>query len=498
MQTDIYPDRSQVAAGLLAESHPRDVLVVPIDFAKREHVAHLCRGTGEFVVKRPLAVKNSPAGAQYLLERIDGCCRRLSIPRGNVLIGGEDPPSFTVNFIHALTAARRHVLRVNAKEAKKYRTNTRATSDTLVLNGIAQAILCRRSYDIARMDEIYAVMRQAERSRRRLVRDETAAKNRIHRTCDVLFPDFLNGKASGLTPFTEITLDLMVKDFSVIKIRRTRTETLVKRLQARQVHNPEHVAAKLKSLADMALAPPPEIMPYHSRSLAAKVELLRGIRVALRAEENELARCLVQTPGFLLTSIPGLGIVLAGGIVAEYGDCDAWRSADRMASYGGIVPRQHQSGGTEAEPVIGTLPIDANHHAKDWLLQAAYHVGTTPHPAWRQLRLPGAQHVLYEHYQAVELREGRSRLSTAKRLLRIARAMVRDRRIYLPTNALDPHDPDALPVQQFLHYQQIVIDSLSRKWKGYDLSGIPDEDNWLTRTQEELDALTRLTNGNHN
>ena len=45
-------------------------------------------------------------------------------------------------------------------------------------------------------------------------------------------------------------------------------------------------------------------MPYHSRSLAAKVELLRGIRVALRAEENELARCLVQTPGFLLSGIP--------------------------------------------------------------------------------------------------------------------------------------------------------------------------------------------------
>lgn len=493
MQTDIYPDRSQVASGLLAESHPSKVLVVPIDFAKREHVAQLCRGTGEFVVKRPLAVKNSPAGAQYLLERIDGCCRRLSIPRGSVLIGGEDPPSFTVNFIHALTAAGQHVLRVNAKEAKKYRTNTRVTSDTLVLNGIAQSILCRRSYDIARLDEIYAVMKLADRSRRRLVRDETAAKNRVHRTCDVLFPSFLNEKASGLTPFTEITLDLMARDFSVMKIRRTRNETLVKRLRARQVHGPEDVAAKLKSLADEALVPPPEIVPYHSRSLAAKVELLRGIRVALRAEENELARCLVQTPGFLLTSIPGLGVVLSGGIVAEYGDCDGWRSADQMASYGGIVPRQHQSGGSEAEPVIGTLPIDANHHAKDWLLQAAYHVGTTAHPAWRQLDLPGAQHVLHEHYQTVELRDGRSRLSTAKRLLRIAKAMIRDRRIYLPTNALDPHDPDGLSGGEFLDYHRIVVHSLKRKWKGYDLSGIPDEDNWLTRTQEELDALTKLT-----
>ncbi len=111
MKQDIYPQRSQVAAGVLAGNHPSDVLIVPIDFAKKEHVVRMCRGTGRFAFKRPLVAKNTAAGAEYLLDRVETCRRRLGIAIGNVLIGGEDPPAHTVNFILALTAAGYHFVR---------------------------------------------------------------------------------------------------------------------------------------------------------------------------------------------------------------------------------------------------------------------------------------------------------------------------------------------------------------------------------------------------
>jgi hypothetical protein len=190
---------------------------------------------------------------------------------------------------------------------------------------------------------------------------------------------------------------------------------------------------------------------------------MKALRESLRIEENEMARCLVQTPGFLLTSIPGLGVVLAGGIIAEYGDTSDWRIPDQMASYAGIVCRQHQTGGPDSEPVKGSLPIDANHHLKDQLLQAAYHTGQYRHPAWRRLGLPG-EHLLYEHFRTVELREGKSRLSTAKKLLRVASAMVRDERIYLPPSALNPSAPDSMPATQFVAYLEIVAEMLTTKW----------------------------------
>jgi len=102
--------------------------------------------------------------------------------------------------------------------------------------------------------------------------------------------------------------------------------------------------------------------------------------------------------------------------------------------------------------------------------------------------LPG-EHPLFEQYRTVELREGKSRLSTAKKLLRIASAMVRDERIYLPPCALNPNASDAMPTKQFVAYHQVVAEMLRSKWKHYDLSGIPDERNRLKRWLQDTNEL---------
>ena len=497
MVTDIFPQRSQTAETVLGETDRRRVLIVPIDFAKETHVAQLVRGTGECLRKRPLNVRNSVEGSRYLIEAVERCRAKYRIAKNRVLFGGEDPPEYVRNFVDSVRAAGYAFVRVNAREAKKHRTNTRATSDALALDGIAQIMLLHRAYDLIPRDEIHGAMKLAERTRRRLKRQETALKNRIHRDVDVLFPGLLKESLSGLLPFGGSCLDLMEGGCSVMRVRRMHTNALAKRLKAGHTQNPGKVALQLKNLAQSALPPDPAIVPYKEKSLAAKARHMRTLRESLHIEENEMARCLVQTPGFLLTSIPGLGVVLAGGIVAEYGDTGNWRTSDRMASYAGIVCRQYQTGGPDSEPVKGRLPVDANHHLKDQLLQAAYHTGHNTHPAWRKLGLPG-EHPLFEHYRDVELRGGKSRLSTAKKLIRVCSAMVRDGCVYLPPSALDPGAPDAMPMGRFTAYLDIVGEMLKRKWKGYDLSGIPDENNrlvrWLEDTGELIEHLQKDNN----
>ena len=495
MSRNIFPERSQVAERVLADGDVRRILIVPIDFAKETHVVQIIRGTGEYLRSKPLSVRNSVAGSKYLIEAVENCCARYRISKSRVLFGGEDPQEYVWNFVASIQAAGYAFVRANAKEAKKHRTNTRATSDPLALDGIAQVMLLHRAYDLPPRDEVYGAMKLGERARRKLKREETALKNRMHRIADVLFPGFLNESLSGLLPFSVSCLNLMESGCSVLRIRQMRAETLAKRLKAGRTHNPDQVAVKLKALAESVLAPTHGTVPYMEKSLAAKARHMVALRENLRLEENEMARCLVQTPGFFLTSITGLGVVLAGGIVAEYGDTNDWRVPDQMASYAGIVCRQYQTGGPDSEPVKGALPVDANHHLKDQLLQAAYHTGRLRHPAWSRLGLPG-EHPLFEQFQSVELREGKSRLSTAKKLLRTASAMVRDRRIYLPPNALDSSAPDAMPAEQFVAYHQIVAEMLQAKWKKYDLSGIPDERNQLTRWLEGLDNLANYRSQN--
>jgi len=494
MSRNIFPERSQAAAELLAGTDPARLLAVPVDFAKKAHVARIVRGTGEYLQERPLTVRNDAAGGAYLVGRIEAACARYRIPKGNVLVGGEDIPEYAWNFVLSIQAAGYRFVRVNAKEAKKHRTNSRATSDALALDGIAQVMLLRRGYDLQAHDGLCGALKMAERARRSLRTQVTATRSRIHRDVDLLCPGLLDERRSGLFPFGPGSLALMEDGCSVERLRRMSPASLAKRLARAGTPTPGSVAAKLKALAASALPPDPGLVPYRQGSLARKVGLLRALDAALADEENEMARCLVRTPGFVLTSIAGLGVVLGGGIVAEYGDPQLWPDPDRMMSYAGLAVRQHQSGGPGSPPVAGNLPIDANHHLKDILLQAAFHVGTTPHPVWRELGLPG-DHPLREHYLRIEQRGGRSRLGTAKKLLRTVRAMVREQRVYLPADALrHPAAADAMPADRLLEYRRAVGRMLLAKWRRYDLGGIPDDDNQLQLWLRETDQLEHFLN----
>ena len=482
----IYPVTSQEVIRFFSHNVPLEkLLVVPLDFAKCEHRVHCCRGTGEFLLKHPLRIFNTIEGANYLEKRIQGLCRKYHISRSHVLLGGEDPPGYVVNFIHRLKNHHFSFVRVNAHEAKKFRTNIRAGSDAIDLNGIAQAILNRRARDIAKFDEIYTNLKGAGRNRRRLVKQETAIKNQIHKNVDLLFPNFLSESQTGMVPFSSASLWLMEENFSLIKVKRMKMDTLIKGLRRHRSTKAEEKARKLKGLAATELGPPPDLISYTGKSLSTKVRLLRTVRESISTEETEMARFLVQTPGFYLTTIPGIGVVLAGGIVAEYGNTGIWFPVDNMASYGGIVPREKQSGGTDKLPVKGHLPLDCNRILKDWLLQGAYHVGTTEHPI-RKIPGKNGMHRLLNHYQNVENRQGKSRLSTAKLFIKIFRKMVVSQRIYLPDEWMKQPAPSD---QELFLYFDIINKTLEEKWKAYDLSGIDDEKNYWIKWKEYCNDL---------
>lgn len=474
----IYAGKSQLAAECFSRAGgPEKVLVVPMDLAKSEHVAACCRGTGDYLTK-PFAVHNNREGVEYLLRRVEGVCRQRHIPPQNVIIGGEDPAEYALNFIYELQRTGHSFLYVNAGKAARLRNNSRAVSDSLALDGIAQALIQQRGRALRLSDELYCTLKAAARFRRGLVRSETALKNQIHRDVDILFPGFLQESRSGLVPFSAACLDLMERDFSCIKIKRMRLDTLAGRLHNRHVHHPQTTAAKLRALAAEALPPAPALIPYTARKLAARIRLLRTTREAIAVQNNEIARCLVQTPGFFATSIPGIGVVLAGHILAEYGPPESWPDADNMASYAGIVPRQKQTGGPSKPPRVGTLPMDANRILKDYLLQAAFHAGTT------------GNHRLQQHYQRICHRDGRARLSTAKLLLRILRVMAKTQMVYLPEEILRPGKN--LPRHSVIDYYQAVTEALEQKWNAFDLSGIPDENNHLQKWKETVHDIAQF------
>jgi transposase len=110
----------------------------------------------------------------------------------------------------------------------------------------------------------------------------------------------------------------------------------------------------IKTLAEEALLPAPELVRRESQRLACRIEMLASIENSIKIEQQAMAETLVQLPGFYLTTIPGLGIRLAGHILAEWGEYE--RAAGLVGSYAGIVPREFQTGGPDSAPVRYSLP----------------------------------------------------------------------------------------------------------------------------------------------
>ncbi len=51
----------------------RKVLVVPMDYAKKEHTVMLCNGNGD-ILRKPFGVMNTPEGVNYLVKQVRKSC----------------------------------------------------------------------------------------------------------------------------------------------------------------------------------------------------------------------------------------------------------------------------------------------------------------------------------------------------------------------------------------------------------------------------------------
>ena len=235
----------------------RKVLCIALDYAKRKHVVLICDCNGD-VLKNSFPVENNAASIAHLIKEISATARRRKIPKDQIFLGGEDEADYVANFTAALRGKGYLVVRVNAYEAKEHRENLLTSTDTLDLLGIAKTLLSRRARltgETATADPASHHLRELTRCRRGLVRQRTAASNRIHALADQLFPGFLNGSKSALTPFSKASLELMLERFSCPEIARRKPASLANTLRRNGVQQADETAAKIILLAREALPP---------------------------------------------------------------------------------------------------------------------------------------------------------------------------------------------------------------------------------------------------
>lgn len=447
----IYQQQSQELMRIFEEAgSSKKVLVVAMDYAKKEHFVMFCNGNGD-IFRKPFSVKNTPEGVDYLVEQVRKTCAYHKIKKQHLFFGGEDSASYTENFAQHLRDQGWLVAGVNAQDAKQQRENVQASTDRLDLLGIARMLINRRGNCAPAQSGAYRNLRTLVRHRRKLVRLTTEEQNRMHCLVDRLFPGFLEERKSGLTPFHEPSLRVMEGRFSAAQIKRRKRSTLADLLARAGAQKPEEKAKQLQTYAANVLQPPKEYVSTLQISLVQHVALYRCLAENVSSLECEMAIWLAQTQGAFLMTVRGIGLVLASGVSAEIGNPVTQKPAGNLTSYAGIIPRVSQTGGSEGDTHVGSVAKRCNRILKDYLVQSASHLG-----------LHGAEDLMADHKRR-SANGQHANFGIARRYLRIAMHMMRHSYIYLPAN-LRGASTFAARRTYYLATWPYLLD----KWKRYD------------------------------
>ena len=449
---NIYPNQSQQLLSIFGQAaNNAKVMCVPIDYAKKDHVVMFCNGSGD-ILRKPFSVKNSPEGVDYLTDQVMRSCRQRAISVKHVFFGGEQVGSFADNFVSTLRGQGWLVAGVNAHEAKTQRENLQASTDRLDLIGIAKSLLNGRANCSPAQSGIYLNMRTIVRHRKKLVGITTAVRNRIHAAVDRLFPGFLNEKKSGITPFSNSSLWLMQDRFSAPQIRRRRRSTLIEALRRLGTKKPEDTADTLQQYATQVLKPPQASVHMLQLSLAQHVKHFCCLQESIGQLEKEIALNLAQTQGAFLTSVRGIGIVLAAGVSAEIGNPYEQKPLNNLVSYCGIIPRVKQTGGPQGETKTGKVAKRCNRILKNYGVQSASHLG-----------LHGPADLMAD-YKRRDAAGQHADFGMARRYLRMAMCLMRTSQIYLPSQLRK----NKAQIQQRADYYLMTWPYLRDKWQKLD------------------------------
>jgi len=448
----IYTNQSQELHHLFEQAgNGGKLMCVPMDYAKKDHVVMFCNGYGD-ILRKPFSVKNSPKGVEYLIDQTTRSCRRRGIKPEHVFFGGEDANSYAENFVNAIRAKGWLVANVNAHDAKKQRANLQASTDRLDLMGIASMLLNRRGNCSPAQSGIYRNLRTLVRHRRKLVVMRTEVRNRVHTVVDRLFPGFLDEKETGIVGFTPASLYLMEDRFSARQIRRRRHPKLVEILERYGTSEAEASAEKLQQHAAQVLDTPVEHINTLQLSLSQHVKHLRCLDDCIGQLEHEIAVDLAQTQGAFLSSLRGVGIVLAAGVTAEIGDPFQQRPMNHLVSYAGIIPKVKQTGGSEGETHTIAVSKRCNHILKDYVVKSAHHLG-----------LHGAPDLMADHKRR-DAAGQHANFGIGRRYVRAAVSMMRTSQIYLPPRLREA----SCRAEERAGYYLEIWPYLRAKWMKYD------------------------------
>ena len=321
---------------------PVGYLVIGVDPHKKKHAAVVI--TQDFTTHSKFKFDNSREGFEMVLERAKALmlktgCRGVifAIETGahhwRNLAYFLDEKGIPLRLINQFTLKRR-------REGKdlNHRKNDYRDSE------VAAQLLCTGEFTAARLSQgVYAELRAAYGSYRRLVKEKTRIMNLVKSLLDGLFPEFTQvfKNPCGQTAASVLctcampsTIAGMTEAEFVYVIKAAHQGRIMKgKLQA--LHHIARTSIGIEAGAQSV-----------SSEIAFLVEKRRLLEQQLSHMNDTLARLVHETmEGKYLLSIIGLSHISVAGIIAELGPFSSYQNAKQLIKMAGSNPTESESGG---------------------------------------------------------------------------------------------------------------------------------------------------------
>lgn len=405
-----------------------NTLFVGIDVSSKDNVACIMKPDGE--KHSVFSVPNNRPGAELLVDKVVSVLRQLLIPK--VVIGMESTSVYGDNLMYFLRETgkfsefEKKLYMLNPKQVKKFKD---AYSDLPKNDQVDAFIIAdhlrfgRITKEVYMGDYRYEALKALTRARHQTVQSLTREKQRFLNQLFMKFSGFTQENIFSNNFGTAATA--VLEEFSSVdELAYMDTNELAAFIQKHgrgKFDNVEGMVSDLQKAAKNSYRPPTVIADSVNQILAismSTIRLLQGqVKEYDKAIEKQLSAILNT-----LTSVKGIGLVYAAGIIAEVGDIRRFPSQASLAKYAGLAWTQHQSSDFEAEDT--RLIKSGNHHLRYYLCQAANSLRTCDPEFRRFYNLKYREVPRHKHRRALAL--------TARKLVRLVYALLKTNRLYIP------------------------------------------------------------------
>ena len=403
-------------------------LYVGIDVSSKINVVYLMLPNGD--KHSSFSVANSQDGSAQLVKRILSALTSHSLD--TVLIGLEATSVYGDNLVYflredaTLAPFHRKIHVLNPRQVNKFKEayNDLPKNDSVDSFVIADCLRFGRiNKEVYIGDYRYKALQNLTRARYFAVCNLVKEKQRF---MNVLFKKYSTMTQEKVFSDTFSTTALAVYDEfesaeALADMDLHELTAFIMKKGKNRFPDPDSVAKAIQKAARSSYRLPKTVNDSVNQVLSISITSIKALESQIKEFDKAIAAQRELLPD-VLTSIPGIGPVYAAGIMAEIGDSNRYENHAQLAKYAGLAWTQYQSGGFEAQTT--RLIRSGNRFLKYYLCEAAFSLVRCDKEYSDFYHLKYKEVNRYQHKRALAL--------TARKLVRLVFALLKDNRLYRP------------------------------------------------------------------